>query len=563
MTAIQTLETRRRNILQSLEAIRSMKRGTIAEQYLPAKRKGEQGPKRHGPYYVLARWEEGKTVSQRLRTPEALAQARQDVANHERFVALCKEYECATEELGALEREHSASEEALKKAHVALEQSQEVARIVAAVAREGRVDLEAVERAIRTAVLAAGAQVLEQLLEPVGLGRREAPVRCPRCGAVMDSRGVCSRQVVTLVGGLTFSRSRFVCAQCGAARFPGDEALGIVDTSRSPGVQRLEARLGAKEAFREVAVDLELAAGLSVSAKDAERVAEALGEQIERWSQHERREQRRPGAPEPEGPPIETLYVEFDGTGVPMVAAQLAGRKGKQPDGTAKTREAKLGCVFTQTGLDEAGRPLRDRNSASFVGAIETADAFGARMYDEAVRRGLYRARRVVTLSDGAEWAKSLADTQFPNALHIIDFYHAAEHIARLAKEFYERSPQVLEATIDRWTEELYEGRVQAIIDQASALLPKDPDAKKDARKEIAYLDKNKDRMKYGEYRAQGLFIGSGVIEAACKHVIGQRLKQSGMFWSLRGANAIIALRCAILSNRFEAFWEYRYARAA
>jgi len=379
----------------------------------------------------------------------------------------------------------------------------------------------------------------------------------------MDSRGVCSKQVVTLVGGLTFSRSRFVCPRCRASRFPGDEALGIADTSRSPGVQRLEARLGAKEAFKEVAVDLRLAAGLSVSAKDAQRVSEAIGQEIEQWGQCARRAQRRPDAPEPEGAPIETFYAEFDGTGVPMAAAQLVGRRGKQPDGTAKTREAKLGCVFTQSGNDEAGRPVRDRNTTTFVGAIETADAFGARFYDEAVRRGLYRARRVVTLSDGAEWAKNLADTQFPNAIHIIDFYHAAEHVARLAKEFYERTPQFLESQIDRWTEELYEGRVQAIIDQASALLPKDPDSQKDARKEIAYLSKNKHRMKYDEYRAQGLFIGSGVIEAACKHVIGQRLKQSGMFWSERGANAIIALRCAILSNRFEEFWEQRHANAA
>ncbi|MCX5757636.1 MAG: hypothetical protein NTU83_03850 [Candidatus Hydrogenedentes bacterium] len=111
-------------------------------------------------------------------------------------------------------------------------------------------------------------------------------------------------------GGLTFSRSRFVCPRCGAARFPGDEALGIADTSRSPGVQRLEARLGAKDAFQEVAVDLGLAAGLSISAKDAERILEAIGEEIEQWGQHERREQRRPDAPEPEGPPIETLYPE-------------------------------------------------------------------------------------------------------------------------------------------------------------------------------------------------------------------------------------------------------------
>jgi hypothetical protein len=430
---------------------------------------------------------------------------------------------------------------------------------VSAVAREGRVDLEVVERVLRASALEAVAKVLERLLESVGVGRRETPVLCPRCRAVMESKGVQAKRVLTLLGWVGFSRSRFVCPRCGTAWFPGDEALGVVDTSRSPGVQRLEARFGAKETFKEVAEDLHLAAGIEVSAKDAERVAEKTGEAVEQWTQRERREQRRADEEQTDGPPLETLYVEFDGTGVPFVPKELAGRKGKQPDGSAKTREAKLGCVFTQTVCDGEGRPVRDRASTSFVGAIENADRFGDRLYDEAQRRGLYRARRVVTLSDGAEWAKNLAETHFPKAEHIIDFYHAAEHVARLTKLLYERNPRLLERQLERWTTELYEGCVQTVIDQASALLPKDHNTMKDARKEISYLVKNKDRMKYDQYRAQHLFIGSGIIEAGCKHLIGHRLKQSGMEWTVRGANAIIALRCAILSNRFEDFWQHRF----
>ena len=434
---------------------------------------------------------------------------------------------------------------------------------MAAAAREGRVDLEAVEGALRRAVLAAGAKTLELLLETVGVGRRETPVRCPRCGAVMASKGVCSKRVLTLLGWIRFERSRFVCPQCAMVRFPGDEALGVVDTSRSPGVQRLEARFGAKETFKEVAEDLHVAAGIAVSAKDVECVAERIGEEIEQWTQRERREQRREETAEADGPPIETFYVEFDGTGVPMTQKELAGRRGKQADGSAKTREAKLGCIFTQTDVDKEGRPARNPASTSFVGAIESADTFGSRIYDEAVRRGLYRARRVVTLGDGAEWVKNLADTQFPHAIHIIDYYHAAEHVARLTKLLYERNPRLIESQLERWKTELYEGNVQAVIDQASALLPKNAEAMKEARKEIAYLAKNKDRMKYDTYRAQHIFIGSGVIEAGCKHLVGHRLKQSGMEWTVRGANAIIALRCATISNHFEDFWEQRPAQAS
>ncbi len=421
-------------------------------------------------------------------------------------------------------------------------------------------DLEAAEGVLRAAALAAGGSVLEGLLAPVGVGPRDAAVRCPRCRTAMESKGVCAKQVLTLLGWIRFERSRFVCPKCGGVCFPGDEALGIVHTSRSPGVQRLEARFGAKEPFKDVAEDLRAAAGIDVSAKDAERVAERIGEEVEQWTQRQRREQRRDDDAGTAGPPIDTLYVEFDGTGVPMTRKEVAGRHGKQPDGSAKTREAKLGAVFTQTGVDQEGQPQRDHGSTSFVGAIESAETFGGRMYDEAVRRGLYRAQRVVTLSDGAEWAKNLADTQFPNAVHIIDYYHAAEHVASLTKLLYERNPRCIESQLERWKTALDEGDVQRVIDEASALLPKDPNAMKDARKEIAYLQKNKERMRYDQYRAQHLFIGSGVIEAGCKHLVGHRLKQSGMEWTVRGANAILALRCATLSNRIEDFWEQRTA---
>lgn len=135
---------------------------------------------------------------------------------------------------------------------------------------------------------------------------------------------------------------------------------------------------GFKEPFREVARDLQELAGIRLSRKDAERVSERIGAEMEQWQERERMALRFTEPPPPEAPKtIETLYVEFDGTGVPMVPNELAGRKGKQPDGSAKTREAKLGCVFTQTAFDNEGRPIRDSGTTSFVGAIENAQTFG------------------------------------------------------------------------------------------------------------------------------------------------------------------------------------------
>ena len=426
--------------------------------------------------------------------------------------------------------------------------------------RAAGVDLEALEVGIRQAALAGGAKVLEQFLRDVGQGRRDAPLQCS-CGQTMRSTGVRSKNVQTLLGWLVFDRSRYACPRCGKTRYPGDEELGIENRSHSPGVQRQVARLGAKQPFREVARDMEELACVRLSRKEAERMAERTGAEMEGWQARERLALRWAEPPAPEAPnTIETLYVEFDGTGVPMVPHEVAGRKGKQKDGSAKTREAKLGCVFTQTCFNPKGRPMRDPDTTTFVGAIEPCETFGTRIYAEAVRRGLFEAKRVVVLGDGAQWVKNQAALHFGNAQFIIDFYHASEHVTDLCRALFDRDLKRLNRYRDRWVDALEQGDIEGLIEQARGFLPKDPKAGKDARTQIAYFDKNKQHMRYGEFREQGLFIGSGVIEAGCKTVIGQRLKQSGMEWTVAGANAVIALRCTTLSNRAEDFWEQRAA---
>ena len=368
----------------------------------------------------------------------------------------------------------------------------------------------------------------------------------------MESQGLKTKELLTILGPVSYARSMFQCPACNATRYPGDEALDVVGTTRSPGLRRLMARAGSQSTFKEGRDDLRVYAGIEVSAKDVERVAESLGREMEAWSEKEREELTAPS----EVKTLPTLYVAYDGTGVPMMKAELKGRKGK--DGPAHTREAKLGCVFTQTTIDAKGFPVRDPDSTTFVGAIETAETFGGRIYGEAVRRGLLCARRVVILGDGAEWIKNLADLHFPQATVIIDLYHAREHVSQLCKSLFGTDEKQIRQQRIRWWTYLDQGNVEKMLLQAQRNLPAGTEARKIAEGELHYLEKNKDRMRYAEFRAQGLFVGSGVVEAGCKTVIGQRLKQSGMEWSVRGANAIITLRCIMKSNRFEDYWESR-----
>lgn len=259
--------------------------------------------------------------------------------------------------------------------------------------------------------------------------------------------------------------------------------------------------------------------------------------------------------------PIPVLYVGNDGTGVPSRPEELAGRPGKQPDGTARTREAKLGCVFTQTTTDKDGLPMRDPDSTSYVATMGDCRKSGELLRAEALRRGLALAQTVVFLGDGAAWIWENARIFFPTAIQILDFYHAVEHLGALARALFGEGD--FATTKQRaWASELKRSDMSGILDQAARLLGADPDIPaqrlEDAQREIAYFTTHSERTRYGHFRQQGYFIGSGVVEAGCKTVIGRRLKQSGMFWSESGAENILQLRCLIKSPHFDAAWQAR-----
>jgi hypothetical protein len=301
---------------------------------------------------------------------------------------------------------------------------------------------------------------------------------------------------------------------------------------------------------------LELLAGLHVSTKSVERQAERIGAEILRLEQAEIQRSVQLELPIPIGPPIPVMYVEIDGTGIPVARRETEGRTGKVEGQPSHTREVKLGCVFTSVGVDAENRPIRDAGSTTYTGAIETAEEFARRIYREAFRRGWTRARIKVVLGDGAIWIWNIAAEQFPGAILIVDFYHASEHVHQLSRLLFASDEEARR----RWTRvALYlldNGQIEALVTILRCLLAQHPALAEKLENEAQYFERNAEKMRYPEFRAQGLFVGSGVIEAGCKTVIGARLKQSGMLWTVEGANRIIALRCCRMSGEFEDFWE-------
>jgi len=426
--------------------------------------------------------------------------------------------------------------------------------------KTGCLDLEAIELAVRSAMHQAGAAALTQLLHFPTPTADQRSLPCG-CGHQAHYRELRSKPVLTAVGQVEVARPYYLCPHCHAGQFPADVELDIENTELSPGVRRMQAVVGQEAPFDHGRQQLKLLADLEVTTKAVERTAEAIGESIAAGEQQEIQRAMQLDLPIIVGEPIPTLYVQMDGTGVPVVKKETVGRKGKMDGQPAHTREVKLGCVFTQTRWDQEGYAIRDTDSTTYTGAIETAGEFGKRIYLEAWKRGWSRAEKKVVMGDGAEWIWNLADQHFPGAVQIVDLYHARQHLWELARKLHPNDQVTQKAWMKLHQKRLLDkGKIEKLVDTLRSTVSINPEVLEKIRTEADYFESNAQRMCYPKFRRQHLFVGSGVIEAGCKSVIGSRLKQSGMFWTVRGANAIIALRCCHLNGRFEDYWEARRA---
>jgi len=400
-----------------------------------------------------------------------------------------------------------------------------------------------VETGLRTALRLDGRRLLANLLNDPTL---PLPGDASRPGEKCTS-GV-GRELETLFGPLTVRRNYYHTAAADTGRYPLDEALKLVGPY-TPALAQLMSRVGAQTGFESGSEDLRVYAGVAIGGRQIHRLMQRIGPAVQRAAA------ATPAEILPA--PIPVLYVEVDGTGAPMVPAALAGRKGKQPDGTAKTREVKRGCVFTQHGTDAEGEPVRDAASTSYLCGLETAADFGLRLRQEARRRGLGQSHRVVLLGDGAAWVWELGRVNFPFALEILDYYHAREHLSGLIEALVGPGTPSAKKLQSRWESWLWQGEVTRLLKAARKLGSAGGTALSAvATTEVGYFEKNCHRMRYGEFRRQGLFIGSGVVEAGCKTVVGLRAKQSGMRWTEAGLLAVLHTRCALLGGQFDTFWD-------
>ena len=410
------------------------------------------------------------------------------------------------------------------------------------------------EKLVRTAVFKSANQLVGYLLQKAA-DQIDAAYQ-PKPG--QHHKG---RETITVgctFGAFPIQRDYFYHEGKKEGYYPTDAALGL-EEGNTPALTRLACLEGADEAsYQKAEEHLRETGGILLSSRQIQRLVQRVGAAAQTWQEREAQK----ALPGTQAAPI--LYLSADSTGVPMRQEELEGRAGKQPDGTAKTRSAYLGCVFTQHKRDEKGRPMRDYESTTYVSKVGPLEDFGPVLRQEAIRRGLGQAGKVVLLIDGAAGLENMGLVNFRGATQIVDFYHGADHAGQVveallgSKDHPEYKPRRR-----RWVRRLLGNGVENLIKETRQECAGKPQAQS-VEEQLGYFVHNIKRMEYRTFRRQGFFIGSGVIEAGCKTVIGSRCKQSGMFWSKPGAENILALRCIHSSRRLDPFWKERLnSRAA
>ena len=471
---------------------------------------------------------------------------REALANHARFRALVEEYVQVMEAHSKQAREQADDLGRKKKPQAeitALAGAELTPVVTALLQRDATVD-EA-EATIRAALSRSGAAALQAFMQ-AQVDRADGQRPTPRG---MQREGRRPVWVRSAWGDFQLYRAYYRAIGGGNGWTPADAQIGTWE-SYTPALARIASRLAATMPFAPAADLLALTTGATLDARQFQRFVVASAPTLAAWLNRQRPTAEAPG----------TLYISYDGTGVPMRKECLAGHQGKTPGEPAKTREMRLASVFTQSTLDERGHAIRDPNATTYVADLASVEQFGPQVRAEAERRGLALARRVVILTDGAAWCETVADNHFPRATRILDFYHAAEHVHRLAKALHGNAPDLPERSA-AWRHDLLAGKAADIVDAAANR--RDQACDREALDvELGYLQNNLKRMHYDRYRNDGLFIGSGVIEAGCKTVVGQRTKLSGMHWGETGLLAVLAFRCALLSDRLHRFWHECFAHA-
>lgn len=442
-----------------------------------------------------------------------------------------------------------------------------VKRIFAAVAGLGTThDARSLEAYVMAQCKALGAVILELGLKLRGQSLAVPMSRRCACGHRQNHKGKRAREIRSTLGPLNLEeRHYYHCNHCNTGSYWGEELRGSSDFSQLAEDQI--AWMGKEGAFDQAAKNLKHLGLFDVAASTVRNICNRLGKAVRERIEHEAAEQHCSAvAPEEK---VARLGISIDGVMLGRIDPQHRKRKSEKKGKVRGKKalehffhEVKTLVVFE---FNKAGEALRKTYHAT----QDRIEDFREMVTLEAHKRGAQVAKLLAFIGDGAPWIWKTAGTLFPEAVQILDWYHAMEHVWATGRAKFGNREKELWAWVTRLETALYKGKVQTVIDAIRDVSRElgAPDEKLSdqvrafdprwiAHRNIGYFEENRERMNYPAYRAQGLPIGSGVVESACKHVVASRCKRAGMRWDESGAENILALRCLALNERWDSAWE-------
>ncbi len=395
-----------------------------------------------------------------------------------------------------------------------------------------RHDLAALETMIQEKMRLLGNGLLQRAVNSGPNGYQGSSIPCT-CGGSMTFIQHRQKDVHTVVGWIKVRRAYYYCYDCGKSRIPYDDASGLGSESLSAGLANVCCLLAVDDSFKQVCRKTKELFGQDVSANTIERVVHQVGgqaacQQEKQWDDFVKDRQ----FPQAEHRP-KRLYISPDGTTV------------HEKDGW---HETKMGCIYWQ---DERFQPHR-----LYIGRFGDSDTFGRHLWLASCRCGFREAGEAVYLGDGAAWVRSIHNERFKRATFIIDWFHASEHIWDCGKSLFGEGTDYTKKWAEKLLNLLWDGWTRKLLKFLERQRNRYKGEKLEAIETLhRYISVNEEQMRYDVFRSKGYDIGSGAVEGACKHVVGKRLKQSGMIWTRGGSSAVLALRISWLNKEWDKLW--------
>ena len=394
-------------------------------------------------------------------------------------------------------------------------------------------DLGALENTVKEKMRLLGQGLLQRLVNQKPNGYKGSSIVC-KCGGSMKFIQHRNKDIHTLFGWIKIGRAYYHCPDCGGSVFPYDVAGGLGSEQLSPGLAKACSLLAVDDSFEQVSRKLDELFDQKVSDTTIERMVQQVGS-IVLQQQDQMLEDFLSSREPPESEVIpQRLYVAADGTTVHE---------------TDSWHECKIGTIYFEDD--------RKRRKSCYVGRFDNSKVFGWHLWLSACRCGLRQADEIVFLGDGAGWIRTEHRRHFGRATFIIDWFHASEHVWDCGKMLFGEGTKATEKWVRERLDLLWDGWTKKLLDDLKEQRKKYRGAKREAMDTlIRYISSNEEQMRYDVFRAKGYDIGSGAVEGACKHVVGKRLKQSGMIWSRAGSSATLALRIVWLNDKWEQLWQ-------